>query len=137
MGRPPLTEEQVRAKVNAYCERHGVSSGREGLPPFPTGKRETRQHREWLTVYRAHQRLKARTASRSPAADGPDAICPLCALPVNSEDATTLARVSRPGSSWQVHRACADLVRMAENAGPDTIARLSALLWPRRRRAGS
>ena len=37
MARPPLTEEQVRAKVLAYCERYGVSPGPEGLPPFPTG----------------------------------------------------------------------------------------------------
>ena len=32
MGRPPLTAEQVRAKVITYCERYGVLSGSRGPP---------------------------------------------------------------------------------------------------------
>ena len=140
MGRPPHTEEQVRAKVDAYCERHGVSPGPEGLPPFPSGQRETRQHREWLTVYRALQRLKARAAGGAPIATssgGPETMCPLCTRAVSSEEAVPFARAGRRGRFWNLHRACADLVRTAENAGPDTIARLSELLWPHHGRAGS
>ena len=59
MGRPPLTEEQVRARVDAYCDRYGVAPGPQGLPPFPTGRRESAQHRDWQAVYRALQRLDA------------------------------------------------------------------------------
>ena len=140
MGRPPLTEEQVRAKVLTYCERHGVSPVPEGLPPFPSGKRETRQHREWLTVYRAQQRLLARVAGGAPlvASSGdPEVTCALCTRPVSSEEAVPFARAGRRGRPWQLHAGCADLLRRAEGAGPDTVARLSELLWPRHRRAGS
>jgi hypothetical protein len=140
MGRPPLTEEQVRAKVVTYCARYGVSPVPEGLPPFPSGKRETRQHREWLTVYRAQQRLNARAAGGAQLATGPgdpDARCPLCARAVSSEEAVPFARAGRRGRPWRLHGACADLLRRAEDVGPDAIARLSALLWPRHGRAGS
>jgi len=43
-----------------YCARYGVAANAEGLPPFPSGLRETPQHREWLTLYKAHQRLRRR-----------------------------------------------------------------------------
>jgi hypothetical protein len=140
MGRPPHTDEQVRAKAVAYCERYGVSPVPEGLPPFPSGKRETRQHREWLTVYRAQQRLTARAAGGAShvGSDGDlEAGCPLCTRAVISEDAVPFARAGRRGRPWQLHAGCADLLRRAEDAGPDTVARLSEMLWPRHGRAGS
>ena len=140
MGRPPLTEEQVRAKVLTYCERYGVSPVPEGLPPFPSGKRETRQHREWLTVYRARQRLLARVAGGTAhvASSGDaGASCPLCTRTVPSEEAVAFTRAGRRGRPWQLHAGCADLLRRAEDAGSDTVARLSELLWPRHGRAGS
>lgn len=59
-GRPRLSEEDFRARIAAYCHRYDVAPGTEGLPPFPTGKRETRQHREWIAVYKAHRRLVRR-----------------------------------------------------------------------------
>jgi len=46
--------------VRDYCARYGVEPNAEGLPPFPTGLRETPQHREWLAVYKAHHRLRRR-----------------------------------------------------------------------------
>jgi hypothetical protein len=140
MGRPPLTAEQVRAKVIAYCEHYGVPLVPEGLPPFPSGKRETRQHREWLTVYRAQQRLVARAAVGTQLAGSsadPDANCPLCTRSVHSEEAVPFAPAGRRGRPWQLHGGCADLLRRAEGVGPDTVARLSELLWPRHGRAGS
>jgi hypothetical protein len=140
MGRPPLTPEQVRAKVVTYCERYDVSPVPQGLPPFPSGKRETRQHREWLTVYRAQQRLMARVAGEAPLVGSPgdpEATCPLCTRAVSSEEAVPFARTGRRRRLWQMHAGCADLLRSAEGAGPDTVARLSELLWPRHRRAGS
>jgi hypothetical protein len=130
MGRPPLTEDEVRDRVLAYCARYGVEPGPEGLPPFPSGKRESRQHREWLTVYRALQRSRQRVAAattgssaglapgRAARAAGP---CPVCGL---------------VRSSGRLHAECAELARLAEKAGPEAVARLSAWLWPRRRARG-
>jgi hypothetical protein len=141
MGRPPLTDEQLRAKVVAYCERHGVSPvPANGVPPFPSGQRETPQHREWLTVYRAHQRMKARASSDAPtttSAGGLDATCPLCTRAVSPEEAVPFARIGRRRRWRHLHGACADLLRTAESVGPDTVARLSELLWPRHGRADS
>jgi hypothetical protein len=142
MGRPPLREDQVRDKVLAYCGRYGVSPGPEGLPPFPSGKRESRQHREWLTVYRALRRLRQRAAAdpapsgvlapgRLPRdADAPT--CPVCALVVSAKEAVRLEAPAR-GSRGRLHPDCADLARLAEKAGPEAVARLSSWLWPRSR----
>jgi hypothetical protein len=137
MGRPPLTPAQVRAKVVGYCERHGVSPVPEGLPPFPSGQRETRQHREWLGVYRALQRLEARSSAAAEAAlSGSEAVCPICALALTPADSVPV-RARRRAAPSNAHAACADLVRLADQAGPDTIARLTELLWPRRGRGGA
>ncbi len=59
-GRPRLTPEVLEARLTAYCSRYGVTLTPEGLPPFPSGKRESPQHREWLAVYKAQQRLGRR-----------------------------------------------------------------------------
>ena len=131
MGRPALTDDQVRDKVLAYCERYDVSPGPEGLPPFPSGRRESLQHREWLTVYRALQRLKARAAGVP--AETVEGACPICSRTVSPEEAVPSRRAGRTRAG-KLHPACADLARVAEKAGPDAVARLSAWLWPRRGR---
>jgi len=56
-GRPKVSAEKLRADVRAYCERYGVAPAASGLPPFPAGLRETKQHKDWLRAYRAHRRL--------------------------------------------------------------------------------
>jgi hypothetical protein len=141
MARPPLTEEQVRAKVAAYCERYGVTPGHpNGLPPFPSGQRETPQHREWLTVYRALQRfaLRSATVEAAPGAAGAPAsvTCPICSRTLARDLAVPYAR--RSGSSSRpvsLHPSCAELARLAESLGADAVAGLTAFLWPRRPRA--
>ena len=135
MGRPPLTEEQVRARVAAYCQRYHVSPGPGGLPPFPTGKRETRQHREWLTVYRVLQRAKARAAASVPTETPASGSCPICARLVAPEAAVAFERAGRRRSGARLHPRCADLVHLVQEAGPEAVARLSEWLWPRRGRA--
>ncbi len=70
-GRPRLTPEDLEARVADYCSRYRVAPGQEGLPPFPAGKRETTQHREWLLVYKAHQRLARRRRGRCERCDAP------------------------------------------------------------------
>src|SRR5512147_744680 len=117
MARPPLTDHQVRDKVLAYCERYDVSPGPEGLPPFPSGRRESLQHREWLTVYRALQRLKARSAG-IPDAPSDARSCPVCARAPIPDEAVRFQRAGRSRSE-SLHRDCADLARLAETAGPD------------------
>jgi hypothetical protein len=132
MGRPPLGEDEIRDKVLAYCGRYRVSPGPGGVPPFPSGKRETRQHREWLTVYRAVRRLEARSSTAASAVAGPDSICPVCALALKLEEAVSVRAAGRRAASWNTHRACADLLRLGQKAGPEAIGRLNDLLWPRR-----
>ncbi len=137
MGRPALTEDEVRAKVTAYCEKYHVAAGPEGLPPFPSGKRETRQHREWLTVYRAHQRSRKRSLTASASAPGvlTGGCCPICARALPGDVAVPCAlHDSIPVS---VHPACAELARLAEAAGPEALARLGRLLWPAPARTAS
>jgi hypothetical protein len=133
VARPALTDDQVRDKVRAYCERYGVSSGPEGRPPFPSGRRESLQHREWLTVYRALQRLKARTAGASADPSSAEGACPVCSRAVTADTDVDFQRSGRSRPE-KLHRDCAELARLAEKAGPDAVARLSAWLWPRRAR---
>jgi hypothetical protein len=135
MARPALTDDQVREKVLAYCHRYDVSPGPEGLPPFPSGRRESLQHREWLTVYRALQRLKARSAGVA-AETSAEGSCPVCTRALGPADAVAFQRAGRSRSE-RLHGDCAELARLAEKAGPEAVARLSGWLWPRRgRRAG-
>jgi hypothetical protein len=136
MARPPLSDEQVRSKVVAYCERYGVAFDLEtGLPPFPSGRRETPQHREWLTVYRALQRFALRAAA-PPAAAAPSVSCPVCSRSLERDLAVPYARrsgtSSRPAS---LHPSCAELARLAEALGQDAVSGLAPFLWPRRTRA--
>jgi len=60
-GRPRLTPDDVQARIDLYCARYGVRPNVGGLPPFPSGKRETAQHRAWIAVYKAHNRLGRRS----------------------------------------------------------------------------
>lgn len=56
-GRPRLTPEAYEARLKAYCVKYAVKPTPAGIPPFPTGQRETPQHRAWLALYKAHSRL--------------------------------------------------------------------------------
>ena len=142
MGRPALTEEQVRDKVLAYCARYHVSPGPEGLPPFPSGRRETPQHREWLTVYRAHQRWLRRCATASAPSSATSTgssarvVCPICERSLQRDLAVFRAhRTGKAAEPVALHPTCAELARLAEAVGPDALAALGAFLWPGRARA--
>jgi hypothetical protein len=105
-GRPRLTPEELSARVDAYCARYGVARNAQGLPPFPTGKRETDQHREWLALYKAHGRVKERAAATSSTER-----CPVCLV---------------DGS----HATCRALLKAARELGPDALDRARRHLWP-------
>lgn len=59
-GRPRLTDDDLAARVRAYSVRYDVRAGAGSLPPFPSGKRESEQHREWLALYKLSSRLARR-----------------------------------------------------------------------------
>jgi Recombination endonuclease VII len=74
-GRPRLSLEDLEGRIAEYCRRYQAERAPSGLPSFPTGKRETRQHREWIALYKAHNRLGRRSRGQcercsEPAADG-------------------------------------------------------------------
>jgi len=74
-GRKRLTQEDLDARIAAYCKRHGVRPATSGLPPFPAGRRETPEHREWLGIYKLKNRLGRRGRGQcercsEPASDG-------------------------------------------------------------------
>ncbi len=70
-GRPRLTDDDLQARVRAYCKDFGASPGPKGLPPFPSGKRETRQHREWISLYKLWSRLGRRRRGQCERCDAP------------------------------------------------------------------
>jgi hypothetical protein len=72
-GRPRITPADLQTRIAEYCQRYGVTPNAEGLPPFPAGQRETRQHREWISAYKAHSRLARRLRGQ----------CERCAAPVS------------------------------------------------------
>lgn len=59
-GRPRLTEDDLKGRIKAYCKTYGASLNNQGLPEFPAGKRETAQHREWISLYKLWNRLGRR-----------------------------------------------------------------------------
>jgi hypothetical protein len=71
-GRPRLTEDDLKARIKAYCKAYGVGTNDQGLPEFPAGRRETPQHREWIAVYKLWSRLGRRKRGQ----------CERCAEPV-------------------------------------------------------
>ena len=134
-GRPPQSEEAVREKVARYCSRyHVAASGPHGLPPFPTGKRETRQHREWIVLYKAVQRLLRRQRQEDPVEraallKAQKGRCPICLDALEAEAAALIAREGAPGVV--LHPACGDLVRLVRRLGPAALDRLRAAAFAR------
>jgi hypothetical protein len=99
-GRPRLTPEEYEQRLGAYCERFGVVPV-DGLPPFPKGRRETAQHREWVKLYKTRQRLSRRRSG----------ICERCASPAS--DGSVFCETHRAANSGRMgaHAATADARR--------------------------
>src|SRR5438128_2096779 len=91
-GRPPLTEDVLRHRTDAYCKRYGVTEFNEaGLPAYPAGKRESRQHRDWVNLFKAWSRFRGRTpaprdADRAAVLRAQKGRCPICTRPVQATD---------------------------------------------------
>ena len=133
-GRPRLTIAIYQGRLEVYCRRYGAVCGPDGLPPFPTGKRETAQHREWLALYKTRDRLARRGQGRcerclEPVADGgvlceahrqgrprpPGGACPVCL---------------EPAPDAALHPRCRRLAALAADLGPKALERLRQYLWP-------
>jgi hypothetical protein len=118
-GRPRLTPAEYAERLQAYCRRHGVTATPAGIPPFPAGRRETEQLREWLSLYKAHARLTDVLAAVPPA----DGACAVCGLAVDPDRAVS-------HRSNQLHSECQRIVSLVEPLGPPGLDRLRAYLWP-------
>jgi hypothetical protein len=153
-GRPRLSPEDLEARIADYCRRYHAPRAPSGLPAFPTGKRETRQHREWIALYKAHNRLGRRSRGQcercsEPAAEG----SVFCAehrgqgAAASSPDQRRALLAHQDGhcpvcgaalnvdesveyGQAVVHPRCGRLAGLAADLGPDGLSRLGRFLWP-------
>ena len=119
IGRPPMTEAQVRQRIDDYRARYGVTDLNEaGFPVFPAGRRETAQHREWITLFKLFARYRER-AGLAPLADPAAAVtgaCDVCLQP--------LPKSGKP------HRRCVDVVEFVRDLGPAALDRIRGAAFP-------
>jgi hypothetical protein len=116
-----MTEDQVRKRISDYCARYGVKElNDDGFPIFPAGLRETKQHREWITLYKLVSRLKSRSGapqgSRRREGASAAATCPVCLQP--------LSKAARP------HPRCADAIDLVRHLGMAGLDRIRAAAFP-------
>jgi hypothetical protein len=120
----------VKARIQDYCRRYAVEVNAEGLPAFPSGKRETVQHREWMALYRMHRRHATAPGAeiRSLLAVQGD-LCAVCGRKLEPSEA-----VAHKGLDGQLlgslHPACHRLAVSAEAVGAEALDRLHSYLWP-------
>jgi hypothetical protein len=145
IGRPRLTPDQLDARLAAYCRTYGVSVAANGLPPFPSGQRETVQHREWMALYKAQARLTRRARAEAALQEAPlderqalhaaqDGRCPICAEEVDVD--TSVAVTREPGGRSLLHPRCHEIVGLLTPLGPEGLDRLRAYLWTPRPKRG-
>lgn len=133
-GRPPLTEEILRDRTEAYCKQYGVKEFNDaGLPAYPAGKRESRQHRDWVNLVKAWSRLQRRTRKLDPiiaaALESQAGRCPICSQELTAE-AAVRTRAPAGGPDIALHERCGDMVRLAAELGPSALSRVRDHLWP-------
>jgi hypothetical protein len=133
-GRPPLTEEILRERAEAYCKRYDVKEFNDaGLPAYPAGKRESRQHRDWVNLFKAWSRFRSRTRRLDPhiaaALESQAGRCPICSRELSTE-ASVRRQAPADGRDIALHEHCGDLVRLASELGPPALDRVRQHLWP-------
>jgi len=130
-GRPRLTLEDLRERLAEYCSRYTVTLNDEGLPPFPAGQRETAQHREWMSLYKAHRRLSDRGLGtvdlerRQELLAAQRGRCAVCRKPLDLEDARLDVHETDPAV---LHARCLELVALARALGPEALDRVRSRL---------
>jgi len=127
-GRPRLTPDELQARIQTYCRRYAVALNDQGLPPFPAGRRESAQHREWMALYKAHRRIAGRAPTPEFLSRTREALaaqhgrCVVCRKPLEPDD----ARVDEPDGSTPpavLHGPCLQLVELARALGPEAVER--------------
>jgi hypothetical protein len=136
-GRPRLSPEALGDRLAAYCARYGVSLNDTGLPPFPAGRRESAQHREWMALYKAHRRfvgprpVSSDMARRQELLAAQRGRCPICEKPLELTD----SQIDRSGADapsadpWgsppdvALHPDCRRLLELARAVGPEALDR--------------
>jgi hypothetical protein len=126
-----LTEDVLRQRIADYCSRYGVEAlGDDSFPPYPSRKRESRQHRDWVNLRKAWSRLRRRApldADRVAALQAQDGRCPICTLAVEATD--VVDHDQRSGRVLGIlHVDCHRLVQLARSAGAGATERLQAYL---------
>jgi len=142
----------LQARIRDYCARYGVAPNENGLPPFPAGRRETRQHREWISLLKARSRLRRRIGGLCRRCDQPavpgrifceqhdptsadtapatsKARCFVCGEPVAGAPVDEHRREPR-SEPVLVHRYCAHVISLAQKVGPGLLDRVRYYLWP-------
>ncbi len=131
MAGPVSHRKQLRDRLAEYCSRYGVSLNDEGLPPFPAGQRETAQHREWMSLYKAHRRLSARGPDTADLERRQELLaaqrgrCAVCRKPLDLEDARL---DGQPPDPAVLHARCLELVALARALGPEALDRVRTRL---------
>ena len=113
IGRPRLTAAVVRERIEGYCARYDAQLNAEGFPAYPAGRRETPQHREWVALYKAFQRVRDRA---TPGSAGLPRECPICLQQNDRRDA--------------MHPRCAKLVAFVRELGSTALERIRARAFP-------
>ena len=132
-GRPRLSEEVLAQRIDDYCARHGVTErNASGFPAYPTGKRETPQHREWVVLFKAKSRLSGAGSADARAAllATQNGRCTVCAEEIGVDDGTVVPGAPGSHTKLLVHAACGKLLRLALELGPSALDRARSVLWP-------
>jgi hypothetical protein len=88
----------------------------DGFPAFPSGLRETAQHHEWISLYRAFQRVRVRAAAeKSGHADVSQ--CPVCLRLADRPDRPT-------------HPRCLRVIEYLRELGPQALERIRSVAFP-------
>ncbi len=133
-GRPRLTAETLQSRIDAYCARYDVRPGPNGLPPFPAGRRETPQHRQWIALYTATRRLLARDRPKQVPTPTPvptpelrawlrrqSGRCAACGSKLVLADAV-------PDQGHALHARCQQIVALARDLDPKALDSLRGYL---------
>ena len=114
-----MTGDQVRKRIDAYRAEYGVKDlNEDGFPVYPAGLRETKQHREWITLYKLFSRSRSRAMPPAQPLSSTDGAseCPVCLQPA--------------GPTGTPHDGCAAAVELVRKLGLPVLDRIRAEALP-------
>lgn len=110
-----MTEDQVRMRIDAYRAAYGIKElNEDGFPVYPAGLRETKQHREWISLYRLFRRSRNRAVpAPQPTSSTDGAECPVCLQ-----------------ATGTLHDGCAAAVELVRKLGLPVLDRIRGEAFP-------